>query len=123
MDKTRTLQNLLDGTAAEDEINLFKQALANGEISIGGNVNQSVIIIGSGNTVEEITSKVLDSLRARPLLGNLDRELTAEEIASGLRRLDKLCIRSGICDGNILTVKPDHSVVAISWYQAESYRD
>ena len=45
MDKTKALQSLLDGTASEEEIQLLKQALASGEISIGGNVNQSVIII------------------------------------------------------------------------------
>jgi hypothetical protein len=32
----------------------------------------------------------LDRLNARHMLGNLDRDLTGEEIASGLRRLDKL---------------------------------
>ncbi len=46
MDKTQALQNLLNGTASEEEINLLKHGLASGEISIGGNVNQSVIIVG-----------------------------------------------------------------------------
>jgi hypothetical protein len=53
MDKNQALHNLLNGTASEEEIGLLKQMLASGEISIGGNVNQSVVIIGSGNTVEE----------------------------------------------------------------------
>jgi hypothetical protein len=39
MDKTQALQNLLYGTASEEEINLLKQGLTSGEISIGGNVN------------------------------------------------------------------------------------
>lgn len=39
MDKTQALQKLLDGTASEEEIQLLKQLLASGEISIGGNVN------------------------------------------------------------------------------------
>lgn len=91
MDWAKTLQDLLDGTASEDEIHLLRQALVSGEISIGGNVNQSVIIIGSGNTVE-LTPAALDRLNARPMLGNLDRDLTGEEIASGLRRLDKLLL-------------------------------
>jgi hypothetical protein len=52
IDKTKALQKLLNGTATKKEIELLKRALASGEISIGGNVNQSVIIIGSGNTVE-----------------------------------------------------------------------
>lgn len=89
MDKNKSLQNLLHGTATEEDIALLKRLLASGEISIGGNVNQSVIIIGSGNTVE-LPPAALDRLNARPMLGNLDRDLTGEEIASGLRRLDKL---------------------------------
>ncbi len=52
MDTTKALQNLLNGTASEEDISLFKHGLVSREISIGGNVNQSVIIIGSGNTVE-----------------------------------------------------------------------
>jgi len=78
MDKTQALQNLLNGTASEEEINLLKGGLASGEISIGGNVNQSVIIIGSGNTVE-LPPAALDKLNARPLLGDLDRDLTGDE--------------------------------------------
>ena len=93
MDKTQTLQNLLNGTASEEEIQLLKQALASGEISIGGNVNRSVVIIGSGNTVE-LTPEALDRLNARPLLGDLDRDLTGQEIALGLNRL-AVCRREG----------------------------
>ncbi len=52
MDNSKALQNLLNGTASEEEIDLLKQGLISGEISIGGNVNHSVIIIGSGNTVD-----------------------------------------------------------------------
>jgi hypothetical protein len=89
MNKTDSLQALLNNTASEEDIALLKRLLASGEISIGGNVNQSVIIIGSGNTVE-LPPAALDRLNARPLLGDLDRDLTGEEIASGLRRLDKL---------------------------------
>ena len=87
MDKTQALQNLLNGTASEEEINLLKGGLASGEISIGGNVNQSVIIIGSGNTVE-LPSAALDRLGGRSLLGDLDRDLTGDEIAVGLNRLE-----------------------------------
>ena len=39
MDKTSALQNLLNGTATEEEIQLLKHGLVSGEISIGGNVN------------------------------------------------------------------------------------
>ena len=40
MDNTKALQKLLNGTATKKEIELLKQALASGEISIGGDVNQ-----------------------------------------------------------------------------------
>ncbi|HNF36930.1 MAG TPA: hypothetical protein PLZ03_19185, partial [Anaerolineales bacterium] len=92
MDKTKTLQKLLNGTASEEEIDLLRQGLTSGEISIGGNVNDSVLIVGSGNNVQvvQMTAETLDKLNARPMLGNLDRDLTGEEIASGLRRLEKL---------------------------------
>ena len=89
MDNTKALQNLLNGTASEEEIQLLKHGLVSGEISIGGNVNRSVviIIIGSGNTVE-LTPEALDRLNARPLLGDLDRDLTGQEITFGLERLE-----------------------------------
>ena len=87
MDKILALQNLLNHTASEEEIQLLKQLLSSGEISIGGNVNHSVVIIGSGNTVE-LSPEALDRLNARPLLGNLDRDLTGQEIALGLERLE-----------------------------------
>jgi hypothetical protein len=61
MDKNQALQNLLDGTASEEEINLLRQSLASGEISIGRDVNRSVVIIGSGNKVE-LTAEALGIL-------------------------------------------------------------
>jgi hypothetical protein len=39
MDKTQALQNLLNGTALEEDINLLKGGLASEEIPIGGKVN------------------------------------------------------------------------------------
>lgn len=62
MDKTKALQNLLQGKATKKEIELLKQALASGEISIGGDVNRSVVIIGSGNKVE-LTSEELNLIK------------------------------------------------------------
>ncbi len=62
MDKTQALQKLLNGTATKKEIELLKQALASGEISIGGDVNRSVVIIGSGNKVE-LTAEALGILK------------------------------------------------------------
>lgn len=62
MDKTKALQKLLNGTATKKEIELLKQALVSGEISIGGDINRSVVIIGSGNKVE-LTSEALSLLK------------------------------------------------------------
>lgn len=62
MDKTKALQNLLKGKATKQEIELLKQALASGEISIGGDVNRSVVIIGSGNKVQ-LTAEALSLLK------------------------------------------------------------
>ena len=73
MDKTNALQNLLNGTASEEEINLLRQLLVSGEISIGRDVNRSVVIIGSGNKVE-LTAEAL---------GILKPETTSEEPVEG----------------------------------------
>ncbi len=59
--KTKALQNLLNGTASEKEIKLLKQALASGEISIGGDVKQSIVITGDGNTIS-LTPEALQLL-------------------------------------------------------------
>ncbi len=69
MNKNLALQALLNNAASEEDIALLKRLHASGEISIGGNVSQSVIIIGSGNTVE-LPPAALDRLNARPMLGN-----------------------------------------------------
>ena len=60
--RPKRFKNLLNGTATKKEIELLKQALASGEISIGGDVNRSVVIIGSGNKVE-LTSEALNLLK------------------------------------------------------------
>lgn len=73
MDKVQALQNLLEGKATEYEIALLKQALVSGEISIGRDVNRSVVIIGSGNKVE-LTSEALRLLQT---------ETTSEESVEG----------------------------------------
>jgi conflict system STAND superfamily ATPase/sulfatase-modifying factor enzyme 1 len=62
MDKTKALRKLLNGTATKKEIESLKQALASGELSIGGDVNRSVVIIGSGNKVE-LTAEALNLLK------------------------------------------------------------
>ena len=51
MEKSQALQNFLNGKASEEEIRLLKNSLITGEISIGGNINRSILIIGNGNTV------------------------------------------------------------------------
>ena len=94
MDRTKALQNLFEGKASEEDIELLKRMLVSGELSIGGNVNNSVLTVGSGNNVQviQLTTETLDRLKARPMLGNLERDLTVEEILAGLRRLDKLLL-------------------------------
>jgi len=73
MDKNSALQNLLDGKASQEEVELLKQLLATGEISIGGDLNRSVVIIGSGNKVE-LTAEAL---------GVLNPETKSAEPAAG----------------------------------------
>jgi hypothetical protein len=73
MDKNQALHNLLNGTASEEEIGLLRQSLVSGEISIGRDVNRSVVIIGSGNKVE-LTAEAL---------GILKPETTTEEPVAG----------------------------------------
>lgn len=76
MDKIKALHNLLDGIATEEEIKLLRLAIANGEISIGGDVNRSVVIIGSGNKVE-LTAEALGILKPE------SQSQTEEPIAGG----------------------------------------
>lgn len=84
MDKTKALQNLLQGKATKKEIEQLKQALASGEISIGGDVNRSVVIIGSGNKVE-LTSEALNLLK--PEFTN-EEPVAGEPPYMGLRYFD-----------------------------------
>lgn len=62
MDKTKVLQNLLKGKATKKEIELLKQALVSGEISIGGDVQRSIVIMGDGNSIS-LTPEALDLLK------------------------------------------------------------
>src|SRR5258706_13107900 len=55
------LQNLLENKATSDDLNLLKDALSNGQITIGGNVKNSVIIVGSGNSVQ-LSPEALEQL-------------------------------------------------------------
>ena len=84
MDKAKALQNLLNGTASEEEIRLLKQALASGEISIGGDVNRSVVIIGSGNKVE-LTAEALGILKPET---TSDEPIEGEPPYMGMRYFD-----------------------------------
>lgn len=90
MENSQLIQKLLDGTASEEEINALRQLLANGEILIGGNVNDSVIVQGVGNQVEvyQLTSEALEKINGSSLLAGLKRELTGDEIAVGLKALE-----------------------------------
>jgi len=55
------LQDLVKEQATSDELELLRQALASGQIFIGGNVQNSVIIVGSGNSVQ-LTIQALERL-------------------------------------------------------------
>lgn len=69
MKEIKAIQNLIAGNATDEEINLIKQGIINNEISVGGSISQSVIIIGDGNTVK-LTPEAIEQLGARPLLQN-----------------------------------------------------
>lgn len=56
----QALQNLIKGTASADEIELLRQKLSTGQISIGGDVHQSVIILGDDSLGREILLAVHD---------------------------------------------------------------
>ncbi len=84
MDKNKALQKLLDGTATKKEIEALKQALVNGEISIGGDVNRSVVIIGSGNKVE-LTAEALGILKPESMT---EEPVAGESPYMGLRYFD-----------------------------------
>jgi formylglycine-generating enzyme required for sulfatase activity len=84
MDNNKALQKLLNGTATKKEIESLKQAVANGEISIGGDVNRSVVIIGSGNKVE-LTAEALGILRPNT---KSEEPVAGESPYMGLRYFD-----------------------------------
>ena len=82
--RPKRFKNLLNGTATKKEIELLKQALASGEISIGGDVNRSVVIIGSGNKVE-LTSEALNLLKPE---STNEEPVAGEPPYMGLRYFD-----------------------------------
>ncbi|HNE04944.1 MAG TPA: SUMF1/EgtB/PvdO family nonheme iron enzyme [Anaerolineales bacterium] len=84
MDKNRALQRLLNGKATNKEIEELKQAVASGEISIGGDMNRSVVIIGSGNKVE-LTAEALGILKPE---NTTQEPVTGESPYMGLRYFD-----------------------------------
>ncbi|MGC4099007.1 MAG: ATP-binding protein [Nitrospira sp.] len=63
----QALQHLNNETASAAEIDLLRQKLATKQISIGGDVNNSVIILGNGNTVIHLTPEMVDVLTRRKL--------------------------------------------------------
>jgi nucleoside phosphorylase/tetratricopeptide (TPR) repeat protein len=65
---SQALKNLRKNRILPDEIELLRQALSNGQISIGGSVSNSVIILGSGNTVQ-LTAEALKLLTSANKLG------------------------------------------------------
>ena len=67
------IQNLIDGIASEEEVNFLRQELAASNISVGGNVDHSIVILGNGNNIE-ITSEALNRLNADSLLNNSNEQ-------------------------------------------------
>jgi tetratricopeptide (TPR) repeat protein len=59
----RALQNVLKDQASAEEIKLLRQAFSSGQISVHGNVRNSVIIVGNSNKVQ-LTAKALRLLTA-----------------------------------------------------------
>ena len=84
MDKTKALQNLLKGKATKREIELLKQALESGEISIGGDVQRSIVIMGDGNSIS-LTPEALDLLKSET---KTEEQVEGEPPYMGLRYFD-----------------------------------
>jgi tetratricopeptide (TPR) repeat protein len=64
------LKKLIENQASPDEIELLRQAFSSGQFFIGGNVRNSVIIVGSGNSVQ-LTAEALQHLTANSEAGNI----------------------------------------------------
>lgn len=84
MGKAKALQNLSRNKATNKEIELLKRALTRGEISIPGDVNNSVIIIGSGNKVE-LTAEALSLLKPET---KIEEQVEGNPPYMGLRYYD-----------------------------------
>ena len=84
MDKTKALQNLLKGKATKKEIELLQQALESGEISIGGDVQRSIVIMGDGNSIS-LTPEALDLLKPET---KTEEQVEGEPPYMGLRYFD-----------------------------------
>ena len=67
----QALDHLIKGITSANEIELLRQKLSAGQISIGGDVNQSVIILGDGNTVVQLTPEMVDVLTRRKLAASV----------------------------------------------------
>lgn len=84
MEKTKALQNLLKSKATKKEIELLKQALASGEISIGGDVQRSIVIMGDGNSIS-LTPEALDLLKPET---KTEEQVEGDPPYMGLRYFD-----------------------------------
>lgn len=92
MDINKALQNFQNNTASKEEVEFIKRTLSNWEIGITGDVNHSTIVQGHDNNIQvfQLTPELLNTIDGSKYLGNLERNLTGEEIATGLQRLSKL---------------------------------
>ena len=65
-DLLTALERLTQGESNSDDVALIQNALATGQISIGGDVNRSVIITGSENLIANITPEIRSQLLRTP---------------------------------------------------------
>jgi len=91
------LQNLNSNQATSKEVDLLHQSLSNGQIFIGGNVQNSVIISGDGNTVQLTTEAInfLTTINDRSSLHQLPQPPAdfigrEQELKKVLKNLDKM---------------------------------
>jgi len=120
------LKNLIENQATSDELELLRQALSNGQIFIGGNVRNSLIIVGNGNTVQ-LSAEAVDRLTAvtshsalhqlpQPPADFVGREKELKTILSGLEKKSGAAISGLVGMGGIgktaLGLVVAHSLVA-----------
>lgn len=81
------LKNLLEDHATDGDLNILRQGFSSGQIFIGGNVRNSVIIAGNGNTVQ-LTAEAIERLTVNE--GNSSLHQLPQPPADFVGRVDEL---------------------------------